>query len=189
MMVFTGKKNYGEEKHPHEAYKFVIAAMLPLVMLAVISGFFEHSFYHYVTALLPEYHPHVGTFAFIFLLVVTLGIALSGIFLAVRKFSNGGSFDGFFKKLGVFDLLSNQYNIPDFYANKICKPYGAMSRFAWKKIDTKIVDATVDGIASIIYKTGDKSTIMQSGNLSKNLRWMLLGLVVLLLLAIVKVGI
>ena len=54
MMVFKGEKKYGKEKHPHETYPFVIIAMLPLAALAVVSGFFEHSFMHYVTKLLPE---------------------------------------------------------------------------------------------------------------------------------------
>jgi len=183
MMVFFGKKNYGAEKHPHEAYTFVIIAMLPLAVLAVIAGFFEHSFMHYVTQVLPEYHPHVSTGTFIFLLVVTLGIALSGIALAIIKFSKG-NFDDFFRKIGVHKVLSNQYFIPQFYADKIVKPYGALSRLAWK-IDMKIVDATVDMIAGVIYKTGDKARWMQSGNLSNNLRWMVFGLVILLLLAVI----
>jgi len=182
MMVFFGKKNYGTEKHPHEAYPFVIMAMLPLAVLAVIAGFFEHSFVHYVTQVLPEYEPEVGTGTFIFLLVVTLGIALSGIALAIIKFSKG-DFDDFFRKLGVHKVLSNQYFIPQFYADKIVKPYGVLSKWAWK-IDMKIVDATVDMIAGVIYKTGDKARWMQSGNLSNNLRYMILGLVVLLLFAI-----
>ena len=182
MIVFFGKKNYGKEKHPHEAYTFVIVAMLPLAILAVIAGFFEHSFVHYVTAVLPEYEPHVGTFGFLFLLVVTLGIAISGIVLAITKFSKG-DFDDFFRKLGVHKLLSNQYFIPDFYAEKIVKPYGILSKYAWKA-DMKIVDATVDLIAGVIYKTGDKARWMQSGNLSNNLRWMVLGLIILLLFAI-----
>ena len=189
MMVFSGKENYDKaEKHPHEAYPFVIIAMMPLAILAVIAGFFEHSFMEYVTAVLPEYHPHVSTFTFIFLVIVTLGIALGGILLAVIKFSNGGSFDGFFKKLGVFDLLSNQYYIPKFYDEKICKPYKAMSKFAWEKIDMKVVDATVDLIAGTIYTAGDKTRKMQSGNLSTNLKWMVVGLLILLVFALFKIG-
>ena len=189
MMVFFGKENYKEDasKHPHETYPFVIAAMMPLAILAVVAGFFEHSFMEYVTAVLPEYHPHVSSGTFIFLLVITLGIALSGIALAVIKFSKG-NFDEFFKKIGVHNVLSNQYFIPQFYAEKICKPYAKISEFAWKKIDMKIVDATVDLIAGVIYKAGDKSRAMQTGNLSHNLKWMVFGLVILLILAVFRPG-
>jgi len=181
MLVFFGKKNYSDkEHHPHEAYPFVIAAMIPLAIMAVIAGFFEHSFVHYVTEeVLPEYEPHVGTFAFLFLLVVTLGIAISGIVLAVRKFKDG-DFDQFFEEIGVMDILRNQYYIPKFYAEKIMKPYTKLSEFAWQKIDLKIVDSVVDFIAGFIYKTGDKARWMQSGNLSNNLKWMALGMVLLM---------
>ncbi len=182
MMVFTGTPKYDKEKkHPHEAYNFVIVAMIPLAILAMIAGFFEHSFVHYVTEeVLPEYEPHVGWFAFLFLLVVTLGIALSGIYLAYTKFKNDGSFDDFFKKIGVYNLLANQYYIPDIYAKYIMEPYKKLSDFAWKSIDLKIVDATVDLIAGFIYKSGDKARWMQSGNLSTNLKWMGLGIVALM---------
>jgi len=187
MMVFFGKKNYGDEKNPHEAYPYVLATMIPLAILAVIAGFFEHSFMTYVTEVLPEYYPHVSTFTFIVLVIITMGIALGGIALAVVKFSKG-NFDDFFKKLGVFNLLSNQYYIPKFYEEKICKPYAALSHFAWKKLDMKVVDATVDFIAGVIYASGDKARKMQNGNLSSYLKWMVFGLIVMLLLAVFKIG-
>jgi len=184
MLTFFGEKRYKKFGfHPHEAHNYMLWAMTPLVVLAVVAGFFEHSFVEYVTQKLPEYEPHVGTGTFIFLLVITLGIALSGIALAVVKFSKG-DFDEFFKQIGVYDILKNQYYIPKFYDEAICKPYAALSEWAWKKIDMRIVDATVDFIAGFIYKTGDKARWMQSGNLSTNLKWMVFGVVVLLLLAI-----
>ncbi len=188
MMVFFGKEKYNkEDKHPHEAYRFVIIAMLPLVILAVVAGFTEHSFMKYVTAILPEYYPHVSSFTFVFLIIITLGIAIGGIVLAVVKFTKG-DFDDFFRKLGVHKILSNQYYIPKFYDEKICKPYAAMSKYAWEKLDLKVVDATVDFIAGVIYTAGDKSRKMQSGNLSTNLKWMVVGLVVLLVYALFKIG-
>jgi NADH-quinone oxidoreductase subunit L len=184
MLIFFGEKRYSDdEHHPHEAYPFVIAAMVPLAILATISGFFEHGFVEYVTQLLPEYEPHVGTFTFLILLIITLGIAISGIVLAVKKFSKG-DFDKFFEDIGVHKILTNQYYIPKIYSEYVMKPYGILSNFAWKKLDMKIVDATVDFIAAFIYKAGDKARWMQSGNLSTNLKWMVLGLVLLLLAAI-----
>lgn len=46
------------------------------------------------------------------------------------------------------------------------RPFSALATFAWQKIDTKIVDFTVDLIARIIYSTGQNARKMQSGNLS-----------------------
>ena len=54
----------------------------------------------------------------------------------------------------------------------------------WEKIDMKIVDATVDMIARVLYQTGHNARKLQSGNLSDMLRWMVVGMVVLLVFAI-----
>ena len=52
MKIFFGKQNYSDaEFHPHEAKNFVIAAMIPLAVLAVVAGWFEHSFVEFVTKL------------------------------------------------------------------------------------------------------------------------------------------
>jgi NADH-quinone oxidoreductase subunit L len=47
-----------------------------------------------------------------------------------------------------------------------------------------VVDATVDFIATTIYKTGEGTHTMQNGNLSSMLRWMVIGVVVLLIAAV-----
>jgi len=47
-----------------------------------------------------------------------------------------------------------------------------ISDMMWNKVDLKIVDATVDGIAKFLYKSGDSSRKMQTGNLSNYLNWM-----------------
>jgi NADH-quinone oxidoreductase subunit L len=84
-----------------------------------------------------------------------------------------------------YKLLINQYYIPYFYENYIVKAYRELSEVFWTKVDQKIVDATVDGIANVFYQTGEKTRVMQSGNLSTMLKWMVAGTVVLLSLAVV----
>jgi len=71
------------------------------------------------------------------------------------------------------------------YEEYLVKPYRELSTLFWEKIDLKVVDATVDGIANTLYATGDKTRMMQDGNLSTMLRWMVIGIVVLLSLAVV----
>lgn len=74
--------------------------------------------------------------------------------------------------------------MPHMIERGILKPYLAVSQFFWKKLDMKVVDATVDFIARIVYSTGDKARVMQSGNLSKMLRLMVAGVVLLFVLAV-----
>ncbi len=184
MLVFFGEERYKLFGfHPHEAYKFMLWAMAPLAVLAVIAGFFEHDFIHLVGYVLPIEEYEVSHAVFWFLVVVTQGIALGGIAFAVYKYSHGG-FSKKWEQTFIYQLLFNQYYIPKLYDELICKPYGELSRIAWKELDLRIVDATVDFIATTIYKSGMVSRVVQSGNLSNMLRWMGVGLLILLLAAI-----
>ncbi|SMP86369.1 hypothetical protein SAMN06313540_10420 [Epsilonproteobacteria bacterium SCGC AD-308-E02] len=85
----------------------------------------------------------------------------------------------------AYKLLFNQYYIPYIYEEYLVKPYRELSTIFWEQIDLKIVDASVDGIAGIVYGTGEKTRAMQSGNLSTMLKWMVAGTVGLLSLAVV----
>ena len=84
----------------------------------------------------------------------------------------------------MYKLLYNQYYIPYLYEEYIVKPYKELSEVFWKRVDLKIVDATVDGIAKVLYSTGAATRTMQNGNLSTMLRWMVVGLVILLVIAV-----
>lgn len=187
MLVFFGEKRY--EKlgiHPHETYPFVLLAMLPLGILSVIAGFFEHYFEFFTTKLLPEYSIHIPHFTEYLLIGGTSLIAISGIGYALYMY---GKKDGFSKNIenwGVYKLLSNQYYIPKLYDNIFIKPYTALSRFAWKSMDEKIVDASVDLVAGILVMFGkDTNHVFQKGNLSIMLRWMVAGAIILLLIAFI----
>jgi len=185
MLVFFGEKEYVKYGfHPHEAQSYVIYAMAPLGLLAVIAGFFEHTFEGFVTRLLSAYEIHIPHVTEYLLIAGTLSIALSGIGFAVYKYRHGG-FAKSLEETFCYKLLSNQYYIPKLYALYIMRPFTVVSRFAWQQIDMKIVDFTVDMIAKMLYTVGQESRKMQSGNLSDMLRWMVVGIVVLLALAIV----
>jgi len=114
---------------------------------------------------------------------------LLAIFFAYKKYmcSSVKVPDGTSKmeKNFFYKLLINQYYIPYFYEEYIVKAYKELSVVFWEQIDKKIIDASVDGIANIFYKTGKNTRQMQSGNLSTMLKWMVAGTVALLSLAVV----
>lgn len=181
MLVFFTDERYKKLGfHPHEAYKFMLVAMSPLALLAVIAGFFEHSFVEMVRMVLPAYEFSEETHhAVVKLIIVTTGLVLASIAFAVFAY-NKKIFSEKLQNTFIYKLLYNQYYIPKLYDLVFVKPYQKFSTIAWKEIDVRIVDATVDFIASSIYKTGDKTRKMQTGNLSSMLRWMVVGLLVLL---------
>jgi len=186
----------GDERHklfgidPHEAYKFMLVGMSPLLLLAVIAGSFKMTYFEMVTAVLPEieYHVHSVTQYWAMTIGTQLFVALA-IMYAYKKYANFNVTvpDGTSKteQSFVYKLLSNQYYIPYAYEEFIVKPYRSISTFFWIQIDQKIVDASVDGIAGALYATGENTRGMQSGNLSTMLKWMVAGIIILLSLAVV----
>jgi len=187
MYVFYGEEKYDkEQKHPHETYTFVIAAMTPLALLAVSAGWFEHQFVDMVTHKLPLLNVHVTDTTFYILIAVTTAIALSGIALAVFKYNKDGEYYGNkFQNNFFYKLLANQYYLPHFWDYVVCKVYFLLSKFSWKIVDLKIIDSLVDGVANRVIDGAEIGSSMQSGNLSKSLKWMGFGILVLLILALV----
>ena len=186
---------HGEERYklfgidPHEAYKFMLIGMSPLLILAIIAGSFKMTYFEMVTQLLPatEYHVHSAVTYWIMTIGTQIFVIIA-ILYAYKKYANFKVSvpDGTSKmeKSFVYKLLINQYYIPYAYEEYIVKPYRELSTIFWHQIDQKIVDASVDGVANIIYSTGEKTRDMQSGNLSTMLKWMVVGLVILLMLAV-----
>jgi len=187
-LTFHGRARYDESTlHPHEMYKFVLIAMSPLALLAMVAGFGMGSFEDFITKMLPAYHmsEHTHHIAWILGLVV-LVFAVGGIVLAYKKYANGLKRDEKCENSFIYRLLANQYYIPQLYEEFITKPYAMISEHMWKDVDMKIVDATVDGIAKFLYKSGDSTRKMQTGNLSNYLNWMAIGSVLLLAVAAIS---
>jgi len=190
-LIFHGEDRYKHFGiHPHEAYKFMLVAMSPLLLLAIIAGAFKMGYFNMVTELLPatQYHVHSATTYWIMTIGTQLFV-IAAIVYAYKKYTSKDIKvpDGTSKMENSFGykLLINQYYIPYFYENYIIKAYRELSDVFWTKVDQKIVDASVDGIANIFYQTGEKTRVMQSGNLSTMLKWMVAGTVALLSLAVV----
>lgn len=186
MKIFFGPQNYSnEEFHPHEAKNFVIAAMIPLAVLAVIAGWFEHSFIEFVTKTLPTWEAsNLNHSTAWILILVTSAVAIGGILVAVFKYKKGG-FSKSWEDKAIYKLLINQYFIPKIYEKFISKPYYAVSVWMWKTIEIKLIDATVDSLAHYFNKLGVKARPIQSGNLSSSLRLMAVGLIFGLIFALV----
>ncbi|WP_295022060.1 NADH-quinone oxidoreductase subunit L [Sulfurimonas sp.] len=190
-LIFHGEERYKLFGiHPHEAYKFMLIAMSPLLFLAVIAGSFKMTYFEMVTQVLPasEYHVHSSLTFWIMTIGTQLFVA-AAILFAYKKYTRRDIKvpDGTSKMENSFayKLLINQYYIPFAYQEYVVKPYREVSSLFWTHVDQKIVDATVDGIAHTFYKIGEETRDMQSGNLSIMLKWMVAGTVALLSLAVV----
>ena len=187
---------HGEERykplgfHPHDMYKYVLVAMAPLAILAISFGWFMELYEHFITKNLPEYHMSEHTHHLApFLGGLVILFALVGIFIAYKKYAGKGAKawkrDEEVENSFLYKLVENQYYVPHTYDKFIVQPYMMVSQKFWEW-DKKIVDGTVDAIAKTIYKTGDKSREMQTGNLSTYLNWMGAGALILIVAAAVS---
>ncbi len=185
-LIFHGNDRHSELGiHPHEAYNFMLWAMAPLAILAVVAGMlFKTPYFEMVTELLPkiEYEIHSHMISWI-MIIGTQVFVLAAIAYAYKKYAKAVKVDKKVESGLLYQLLYNQYYIPQFYENFISKPYRELSDAMWK-LDQSVVDATVDGVAHVFYNTGKATHTMQDGNLSSMLRWMVIGTVVLLVLAV-----
>ncbi|HUH41557.1 MAG TPA: NADH-quinone oxidoreductase subunit L [Sulfurimonas sp.] len=190
-LIFHGEERYKLFGiHPHEAHKFMLVAMSPLLLLAVIAGSFKMTYFEMVTKVLPELEYHIHHPITFWIMTIGTQLFVAGAILyAYKKYTSREIKvpDGTSKMENSFGykLLINQYYIPYFYEEYLVKAYRELSDVLWTKVDQKVVDGTVDGIANILYNTGDTTRVMQSGNLSTMLKWMVAGTVALLSLAVV----
>jgi len=190
-LIFEGEERYKLFGiHPHEAYKFMLVGMSPLLLLAIIAGSFKTTYFEMVTAVLPEVHYHIHSELLSWIMIIGTQIfVVAAILYAYKKYTTIGMYvpDGTSETENSFmyKLLKNQYYIPYAYERFLVEPYRKLSTFFWTEIDQKIVDGTVDGIAGVLYETGEQTRDMQSGNLSTMLKWMVAGTVAMLSLAVV----
>ncbi len=184
---------HGEERykalgfHPHDMYKYVLVAMAPLAALAISFGWFMDSFHEFIIKKLPDYEmSHNTEHLAPFLGILVIILALSGIFIAWKKYAGKGANawkrDEEFEQSFVYKLVANQYYVPKFYDEFIVQPYTIASKKFWE-IDKAVVDGFVDLIAKMFYKSGDVSRGMQTGSLSAYLNWMGVGALLLIVAA------
>ena len=182
MLVFFGKSKFNH--HPHEAHKFMLIAMTPLAILAVIAGFFEHSFYKFVVGILPDYQINIKHWVEYILIALTLFLVTLSTIFAIFAYKKEIFKDSITKNI-IYKILANQYFIPQFYDKFIVKNYFRISEF-FAKIDNLVIDKSVDLVAKIILGTGKiANSNLQNDKLTIMLRFMVIGFVILLILAFI----
>ncbi|AKT91788.1 NADH-quinone oxidoreductase subunit L [Campylobacter gracilis] len=180
MLVFFGKAKYSH--HPHEAKGFALIAMGVLAVPAVIAGFFEHDFAEFVLSILPGFKISIPHGVEVILIALTLAM-ISAVAIGTIWTYGKGKFSLNLKNCKFYKILIAQYFIPQIYERVIVRGYERLSEIC-AKCDGAIIDASVDLIARVAVKSGEGADrVSNSGDLSANLRWMVLGSFILLILA------
>ncbi|WP_104747798.1 NADH-quinone oxidoreductase subunit L [Helicobacter cetorum] len=174
MLVFFAPKQHAIH-HPHEAKNFMLLSMLPLGILAVIAGFFEEPFFHFIAKVIPNVEEYPVPLAL--LISITTIVVLLSIAYAIFKYKNGITS----KKEGgfLYKLLLNQYYIPQLYLG-IVGIFSTIAKFLHQVVELKIIDTIVDSIGRSTFVIGRAFRACQDGNLTSMLRFMVVGVLILL---------
>ena len=192
-MTFSGefRGTPEQEHHLHEAPPSMAWPLRILGVGSVVVGFvgigkaltfgadvnlFEHFLHE--TAPVVEVG-HVGLGLEWALILLSVGVAVLGIYLATRfytgeqAFAVPRSFAERFPRL--YQLVANKYYVDELYGAAIVKPLERTSYFAWKGIDTVAIDGTLNALAFFTEITGDFLRFFQTGNVRNYALWILAG--------------
>ena len=176
MLVFFGEPKYTH--HPHEAKNFMLIALLPLVILSVIAGFISSKFSEFMSAALNSVHHHLAHGTELMLIFGTLAVVIASIAFAIWAY-RGHFFKENAQEHPLHKLLANNYYIPQLYDRIFVRPYFKISEIC-AALDMKIIDRSVDLVASLVMLAGKRPNKMQNSNLSSMIKWFGIGFLVIL---------
>lgn len=156
MLVFFTPKRH--KTHPHEAGKIALLAMSPLLVLSVCAGFFEHSFFEYVSTKLVFINAENSL-----VMILATTASVLGVFLAILAYGRGWFRESV--EQNVFHkFLSCDYFIPHFYHKILVLLYEKICEFL-RIFDKKSLDGCVEKIASSSFIISAKIIMPNSLNL------------------------
>jgi NADH-quinone oxidoreductase subunit L len=201
-LTFHGKfrGTHEQEHHLHESPPVMTIPLWILAVGAVFAGYVGipkllsagrdlNWFHHFLEPVIAqpqglEAGEHtLGTGVELLLLVITIAVALAGIFLAWRTYGDDlGLAKGRTwaeRYPGLHRLLVNKYYVDELYDRLIVRPLAWMSRLFWKVVDTFVIDGAVNAGAFLTELTGDVGRFSTTGNVRNYALYFFLGVILL----------
>ncbi|MCE7792486.1 NADH-quinone oxidoreductase subunit L [Salipaludibacillus sp. CUR1] len=184
-------EDHGHHHSPEENSGFMTLPLIVLASLAVVAGLVNLPFMGYpLEGFLTEglnlgSQPHGA----LWLAILSLAVAGSGIALAWAMYYKGAIAEDFFAKKapGVHNLLLNKYYLDEIYTAVFVRPTVAIGRFFWE-MDKSIVDGMVNLIGRSTSSTGRSFGRRHNGQLQTYGLVSILGGIVVIALAFVLRG-
>ncbi|SHK58317.1 NADH-quinone oxidoreductase subunit L [Thermocrinis minervae] len=200
---------YGEERseeEPHESPPVMLVPMLVLAVFAVFAGF-AHGVYSELFGHKEELHLNI---ALISTFVALTGIALAymvfvrrspdpeKLYQALKPLHTTLKEQFFTEKLYHKVLAAGYMNLSkglflvvdrvmiDGFINLLKHVFLKGTRFLWMKLDIKVVDLLVNGLAKLAFKTGNKTRNIQTGLLNNYVTFLLVGIIIILAVIILS---
>lgn len=187
-VVFFGEERFGSDVHPHESGAWMAVPLVILAVASVFVGFVgfppeDGAFHHFLHLAFHHVHAHEVsmTMTWTFGIVSTV-VALSGVAVAyvtyMRKSIDTTALAE--KYSGLYNFLLNKWYIDEFFMAAVVNPLKDISMFLWKIVDVKIIDGTVNGVASGISATSQRLRRVQTGVVGAYAMQIAIGLVVVI---------
>ena len=202
-MTFHGPSRLTEEAkhHLHESPNSMTIPLMILAVLSVVGGFIQVPLMEGGQRLSEFLAPvfadvahvaggtaaahgaeHGGPGLEVALMVISLAVAVSGIFLAYRFYMVDPAAP---KRLaeqmrGLYKLIFNKYWVDEIYNDKIVEPIRRGSIALWQKFDAAVIDGAVNGVGRQIERGAGLLRQAQTGSVQVYAMVITLGLVVVL---------
>jgi NADH-quinone oxidoreductase subunit L len=180
-MTFHGsfRGTHEQEHHLHESPKSMTVALQILAVGSIVTGFFGVGFFGMKYNLFERFvHPvaagveieghHVPVSLEVLLIVLSVAVALSGIWLATRFYHGAHAFEAprrFAERFpALYQTVANKYYVDEAYDTVVVRPLEKTAWFSWKWLDTVAVDGTLNALAFLTEITGDLLRFLQTGN-------------------------
>jgi NADH-quinone oxidoreductase subunit L len=180
-LTFEGEERFSTKTlHPHEAPKTMAVVLIILAFLSAVGGFVGipaslgggNAIEHWLEPVFQKANDRLGLTAHetsameYVLMLVSLGIALAGIYAAQTVYlKRPGLADEWKNKFGVlYKVLWNKYYVDEAYDKAIVTPTVKLSEsLLWKGVDVAIIDGAVNGTAKLIDWLAGSMRKMQTG--------------------------
>ena len=196
-LTFYGKERFDAHHHPpHEVSWHMYVPLIVLAFLSITGGFLNipgvlgggTALHHWLEPVVGRGESlalkHMGgdhhTIEMI-LMVVSVAVALLGIFLATRIYKKKTTLAQNEASLGgAYKLAYNKFYVDELYDNAIVQPtYGISRNFLWKIVDVKVIDGVVNGLGNITGYGGQWLRKIQTGIVQNYAVMISVGLLVL----------
>ncbi len=194
-LTFDGefRGSHEQEHHLHESPPVMTVPLLVLAVGAVVSGWVEipllhgtdwfHRFLEPVLARVASAPRELGAGAEAVLIVLSVGIAAAGIWLArslyggPRGAERGLAFEERYPTL--HRLLANKWYVDEIYDALVVRPLHGLSWVFYRVVDALIVDGSVRAGAAVTRATGDLGSLTTTGNVRNYALYFFIGVIVL----------
>ncbi len=197
VLTFRGpsRLSHDAEHHLHESPPSMIAPLVVLAVLSIVGGYvgmpFQeggHLLERWLRPVLESgeagvVHHEVSRATEWALIFTSVGVALFGIFMALRSYLWNPSMATTLRARleGVHRLLENKYWVDEFYHVTVVRPFVGVSEWLWRVWDVQVVDGLVNGVGYTLEGGSAILKLFQTGFVGTYALFITLGVIALFL--------